>query len=167
MTEPLTQDAPARTALWVKLMLGLSLALNLAIAGFVLGAVIRHGGPGHHGRDVPGMRAFGAPYMLALPRDDRRAVLAGMKQHAGRDIPDRAARRAMFAEVVDALRGVPFDPATLRAAVARQSATAVAAQAAAQEAWLEVVSAMSDAERRAYAAEVEEVLRRRPRGVVH
>lgn len=160
MTDLEMQNPSPRTALWVKFLLGFSLALNLAVAGMVLGAFIRHDGLRDHGRGMPALRAFGAPYMLALPREERRAVIAGLRGRAGSDIPDRAGRRAMYGDVLEALRRSPFDVAALQTAVARQASTTIAVQQAAQQAWLDVIAGMTDAERHAYASQVEEVLRR-------
>ena len=159
MTDRKTQDPHPRTALWVKVLLGISLALNLAVAGMLVGAFIRHDGMPHHRGGTPALRAFGAPYMIALPRAERRAVVAGIRDHSGGGIPDRAGRRALYDDVLSALRQTPFDATALQMAVARQAGTTIALQQAAQQAWVQVVSGMTDAERTAYAAQVDDILR--------
>ena len=60
---------------WLKIALGISLALNLLIVGFVAGSYARHSSGHALGSRAPGLGAFGAPYMKALPRQERRAVL--------------------------------------------------------------------------------------------
>jgi uncharacterized membrane protein len=148
------------TARWVKVLLGLSLAVNLAVAGMVAGIVLRHDGGRERQDRVAPLAAFGAPYMKALPRDDRRAVLRSLRAGEAGPLPDRAARRAMFLEVVEVLRARPFEPQALAEAVSRQSEASVAAQQRVQDAWLGVVGAMSQEERMAYADAVEALLDR-------
>jgi uncharacterized membrane protein len=154
-------NMPKKTGRGVKVALAVSLALNLAVAGLVAGAFLRHGGLGERGHSAPALHTFGTPYMRALTPDDRRAVLSALRSAGGPDLPDREARREMFQEVLEHLRAVPFDAAALKRSVARQASAAVSTQQAAQAAWLSVVSGMTDAERAAYAEAVEEALRRR------
>lgn len=157
------QHPPAGTGRWIKILLAGSLALNLAVAGLVAGAVIRHDGPMDRTIRSPSLGAFGAPYMLALPREDRRAVLRAMRSSQGGDVPSREMRRAVFQEVLTSLRATPFDSAQLQAVVARQATITVDVQKRAQSAWLELVEGMTDAERADYADAVEDVLNRGPK----
>jgi hypothetical protein len=78
-------------------------------------------------------------------------------------VPDRQARRAMFDEVLSVLRATPFDRNALQQAVSQQAETSIYVQQTAQAAWLDVIARMSDPERLAYAAAVEDLLRRAPR----
>ncbi|MCV3271213.1 periplasmic heavy metal sensor [Roseobacter sinensis] len=146
---------------WIKIVLGLSLAFNFAVIGLIGGAVLRHGDGKIAAARSSGFGAYGLPYMIALPRDDRRAVRRAVRSGVG--VPDREARRALYRDVLATLRATPFDPSALAGAMSRQAETTIAVQKAAQGAWLEVVSDMSDAERSAYADAVEEVLRRGPK----
>lgn len=148
-----------------KVLLGVSLAINLAVAGMVAGAVMRHDGFPDRDKRGPELGAFGAPYMRALPKETRRELFTQMRADAGNAFPDRKARRALFRDVLDSLRASPFDPAALEALLARQASTTVQVQQAAQAAWMKVVSEMSDAERATYADAVEESLktRRKPK----
>ncbi|MGZ2257561.1 periplasmic heavy metal sensor [Roseobacter sp. A03A-229] len=159
----MTETTPPKRSVprWIKIMLGLSLALNLAVIGLIGGAVLRHGDGKVAGARNSGFGAYGLPYMIALPREDRRAV--GRAVRSAADLPDREARRALYRDVLSALRATPFDATVLSAAVLRQAETAVAVQKTAQAAWLAQVSGMSDAERSAYADAVEEVLQRGPK----
>ncbi|WP_299678991.1 periplasmic heavy metal sensor [uncultured Roseobacter sp.] len=146
----------------IKILLGVSLALNLAVVGLIGGAVLRHGDGKGMGPRSTGFGAYGLPYMMALPREDRRQI--GRVIRSGADLPDRSARRALYRDVLSALRATPFDAGVLAAAAARQAETTIAVQKTAQAAWLDVVAGMSDAERSAYADAVEDVLRRGPKG---
>lgn len=147
---------PMRILLWA------SLAFNIAVVGFVAGAFLRADDMRNSGARGPGLGAFGAPYVLALPREDRRAMRAALVRESPGAIPSRAERRAMFADVVGTLRATPFDAQALREQVSRQAALSAAIQGRTQEAWLEIVAGMDDAQRRAYADRVEEILTRGP-----
>lgn len=144
-----------RCPLWVKILLGLSLAGNLAIVGLVAGFMLR-GGPS--GARVPAM-GYAMPYVLALPRDLRRDVFTQMR--ADDSLPDRRSRRAEYRNMVAALQASPFDEAAVRAVLDRQSDGASRVQRAAQEAWIKAVSGLSDAERVEYTKRMEEAVNRR------
>lgn len=160
MQEP--NAAPAKTPRWIKIALGVSLALNLAVVGMIAGAAVRQG-DGGGGPRSSGFGAYGLPYMIALPRAERRAVVRAIKSDQQAGLPDRAARRALYQEVLAALRAEPFDAGALTQALGQQTETTIAVQKVAQGAWLEVVSGMTHAERTAYAADVEAVLKRGPK----
>ena len=150
------------TARWVKVALAVSLALNLATAGVIVGSFFRSGGPGPRSGAAPEISAFGAPYMRALTKTERRDIARHVRSSLGTDLPDRRARRAMFREVLASLRAEPFDEGRLVAATARQADTAVAVQRAARQAWVEKVSKMSPEERSRYADAVEAGMKRAP-----
>lgn len=147
----------------IRIVLGLSLAANLAVVGLIAGAVLRQGDGPRGGPRSAGFTAYGLPYMIALPREDRKAIKAAVRSGREGAVPDRAARRALYRDVLGQVRAVPFDAAGLAAALERQSETAIEVQKAAQAAWLDVVAGMTDAERNTYAQQVEEVLRRGPK----
>jgi uncharacterized membrane protein len=153
----------AETPRRIKILLGISLAFNLAFVGLLAGAMWRHGGPGSQHGAAPGLSAYARPYVMALPRSERRAMLRDMRQHAGESMPDRGARRAVYADVLAQLRRDPFDPAALTAALERQSRMTTNVQEAAQAAWLRRVLDMDAAARLAYAAAIEDELQRGPR----
>lgn len=106
--------APPRTRGWIRILLAVSLALNLAVAGLAVGAFVKNGGPPprHDERDM-GLGPLGD----ALSREDRRAL---RKEFLAR-FPElkigRAALQADFAALMAALRADPFDPVALDAAV--------------------------------------------------
>ncbi|WP_299776875.1 periplasmic heavy metal sensor [uncultured Roseobacter sp.] len=157
------QDTPPkrpRISRRIKVILGLSLALNLAVVGLIAGTALRHGDEKRGGPRSAGFGAYGLPYMIALPREERRSVIQAVRAGKKGDLPDRTARRALYLETLATLRASPFDAQALSDVVTRQAQTAIRVQQVAQDAWLEVVANMSDAERAAYAEEIEEVLRR-------
>jgi hypothetical protein len=136
-----------RCPLWVKIVLAVSLAGNLAVVGLVAGAALRGGPFVERG---PSM-GYAMPYVVALPREARREVFGAVRTND--DLPDRRARRA--------LEATPFDIAAVEAVLERQGAGAARVQATAQAAWLDVVARLSDDERIAYTARIEETLKRR------
>ena len=152
-------DTRKRCPLWVRILLAASLALNLAVVGLVAGLMLR--GPGPLRGGGPGL-SYALPYIVALDRSDRRAVLGAVRKDP--DLPDRAARRAQFADMLTALRAEPWDRDAVRAVLAQQADGVARVQAVAQEAWLDTIAEMSPQQRADYADTVEAVLRKGPRG---
>ncbi|WP_299282911.1 periplasmic heavy metal sensor [uncultured Tateyamaria sp.] len=154
-------DSPEqrRCPVWVKVALGLSLALNLAVAGLVTGLALRAGG-GPGGARAPGI-GYALPYVVALPRESRRAVFDAVRENPA--LPDRRARRADYAAMVGALTQDPFDRGAVQAILERQQNGVAGVQRAAQSKWLDVVAAMPAETRASYAARIEEVLKRGPK----
>lgn len=140
---------------WMRVVLVLSLALNLLIVGAVVGAVSSGGKGGPRLSDV----SFG-PYTAALGREDRRALRRAIRDTAGR--PDRAAARENFQTFLTVLRTEPLDVAEMTRVFEAQGALAQARLAAGKAALLEHIAEMSAADRAAFADRLEEVLRRRP-----
>ena len=101
---------------WLKGLLGLSLALNIAIAGLALGAAWRFkdfapphkGGLGHLGRIIMDEMDPDTRHRL---RQERRADLQGL----------RGGRQQVLTQVVALLRAEPFDPEALRALLDAQA----------------------------------------------
>lgn len=154
MTFPTDPDAPktpprAPMRGWIKVLLFTSLAVNVAVAGLAIGAVLRHGDMVGHRADRAG--PFGGPYTSALSREDRRAIWQQMRGMQGEGRPSREDIRAEFAAVVQALRADPYDPGLVRAIVGRQFDAGIARQQAGQALLLERIDAMSPAERAAFA----------------
>lgn len=106
-----TPPAAPGTRRWVKVLLAVSLALNLGVAGLAAGALLRPDGLPRGDRD------FGlGPLGEALTREDRKALRkAFVAAHPDLD-KGLAALRADFDAVIAALRADPFDPAALDAA---------------------------------------------------
>ena len=155
----MTEMTRTRCPLWVKILLALSLALNLAIAGLVAGFMMR--GPGPLRGGGPGL-SYALPYIIAMERGDRRAVLGAVRDNP--DLPDRSARRAQFDQMLTALRADPFERETVRDVLRSQADGGARVQSVAQAAWLDRIAAMTVAERAAYADQVEQVLKKGPRG---
>lgn len=153
-----TQPQP-RLGRRLKIVLAVSLALNLLFVGLIAGAAFRFGGKG--GSHGPNLQSYGAPYMRALPREQRKMMSETLRAEGL--MPSRAERRRFYQDVLEALRAETFDPASVEAAMINQRDVVSGVQTAAQNAWLKVVSDMSPAERLVYADALEERLERGPR----
>jgi uncharacterized membrane protein len=103
---------PPRGARWIKAALVASVALNLAVAGLVLGAWLSDGPRKGMPRDL----SFG-PFSEALSDTDRRALRKDLMGRAGEFRTSREAARADFETLLATLRADPFDPAAMTAAL--------------------------------------------------
>ncbi|MEP3845616.1 MAG: periplasmic heavy metal sensor [Paracoccaceae bacterium] len=159
-TKDTSKEDKPRTAKWVKVLLGLSLASNLAIVGLVAGAISRS--PRH--TEGGGVARYAMPYVIALTREDRRSVFQAMRDGTGSaKLPTRQERRKLYEEMLSVIEAEPLDLDTVQSILERQTQTALFAQDAAQTAWLELISTFDEAERDAYAERVRDVLKRGPR----
>ncbi|KQI72114.1 hypothetical protein AN191_08175 [Loktanella sp. 5RATIMAR09] len=152
MAEDKTPQArPGR--LW-RVVLVLSLALNLAVIGVVVGSAAS----GRWGDGPPRSFDLGlGPIARALEPQERRAIGRQLREDRSLrdfDLRDRVNR------VVAALQADPFDPDVLRALLAEQNARMTAVQATAQEVVVEEIVAMTPERRRAFAERVLEEMSR-------
>ncbi|MEO9515555.1 MAG: periplasmic heavy metal sensor [Paracoccaceae bacterium] len=159
-TKDTPKEAKPRTARWVKVLLGVSLASNLAIIGLVAGALSRS--PRHS--DGGGAARYAMPYVIALTREDRRSVFQAMRNGASEgQLPAREERRKLYEEMLSVIETEPLDLEKVQSILERQTQTALFAQEAAQTAWLDLISTFDPAEREVYADRVRNVLTRGPR----
>ena len=154
-----TQTAKPALPRGFKILLGVSLAVNLAVAGLVAGAFVRAGPGGTMASG--GQLNYARHYIQALPHDQRREVFEALRP-AKRD-GNRTARRAHYEEVATSLRADSFDRAAIEAVLSKQSASTLNAQSAGQARWLNIIEKMNVEERRAYADGIEEALKRGPK----
>ncbi len=131
--------------LGLRLVFGLSLAVNLLIAGAVLGAWLRHDPPG---RDFDTRSSLGRILYKELPPEDRRALRRDVRQRADRQTQRRA---NVTSDLYEALQAEPFEPEAIQRLMERQAQAQQAGQAALRAGWLEILSEMTPAERIAYA----------------
>ncbi|MHA6262515.1 periplasmic heavy metal sensor [Arenibacterium sp. CAU 1754] len=144
-------DTKPRRRLWMRLLFGGSLALNLLFVGLFVGAAMRFGGPDRK----PPQPSVGAALFREMPREDRRALFSSMRSH--REI--NGGRRASEAQaVIQALRAQPFDPDALSRVVGQQLNRRSTWLAATQDDWLARVADMSAQDRNAYADRIEQAM---------
>ncbi len=162
MDEPQEPKQPGRFR-WSRLLLAVSLALNLLVFGAVAGAFLRHD---REARTAPLQDLGFGPFGAALSNAERDRL---SERLSGRSEDLRANReeiRQDFAAMLRALRAEPFAPADLRAALDRQRDRLAERQAIGQAVLLERIEAMDVEERRAFADRMERRLKRfghRPR----
>lgn len=152
MADTLTQ--PRRR--W-RVVLVISLALNVLVLGVILGAVLR-GGPG---APPYATRLALGPVAEALDRPDRRAVAERLRDM--RDLPriDRAERQRIAEDLREILKAESFDATAFAETLERIDARARAMQTAGRQALIDQLALMSQAERAAFAERLERALRRR------
>lgn len=152
MADPAAPPRPRR--LW-RVLLVVSLALNLAIAGLVVGALVRNDGK-------PPTRSGAAlslgPIGSALSGSDRRAILREVHRDGG--LQSLRPGREVDA-VIAAVTAQPFDPAALDAALAEGKARRDAVVAAATRALILRVTDMTDQERADFAQRISENRKKR------
>lgn len=150
--EQLSKSGPSR--LW-RVVLVLSLALNLAIVGMVVGA----GFSGRFGDHPPRSFDFGlGPVARALAPEERRAVGRAMRRDAGLRAVDLSGNAQ---DMIAALRADPFDQTRLEILMDAQMAQTAMIQQSAQDALLLQIAAMSQERRAAFADRLQEELTRR------
>ena len=146
---------------WVKVALALSLAINLAIAGLVAGAMLREGGPMQN-RMMTGDLGFG-PFTDALSKDDR-AELRNAFLAATPDMRDaRRAMRADFGDLLTKLREVPLDVEGLRSTFDRQNTRTSERLKLGQQLIFDLLVGMRDDARQIFADRLEENLAKGPK----
>ena len=137
-----------------KIVLVISLALNLAVAGIVGGVLVS----GHSSDKGPRSFDLGVgPMARALRQDERQQI--GRSLRNTRSIRELNPR-ARVADMVAVLQAEPFDPDALQALMAAQDRRMNAVQVNARAAFLETVIAMTPERRAAFAAQVAEGLSR-------
>ncbi|SEN27558.1 Heavy-metal resistance [Pseudorhodobacter antarcticus] len=160
MTAPVSPPQIKPPFRWGRLVLFVSLALNLAVLGVVGGAALgRFGGPERAefaARDI----GFGL-FAEALEEEDRRALRRG---YVGAKPDIRAERRQMrddLGQLLTGLRTDPFDAAAFRATLQVGMARGAQRQELGQTLLLDRLNGMSAAQRAGLADRLEKSLRRR------
>ncbi len=145
-------DQPGKPRRLWRIVLVISLALNLVIVGLAVGAVAS----GRAGDGPPRSFSFGAgPMSAALTQMERRQMGRALReQRVIRDLDVRG----RVATLTDALRSEPFDAAAFGALLDDQVAQMTDLQAKAQEALLGVITEMSPERRIEFADQLEQEL---------
>jgi len=152
------QGKPRGPGRWLKLALVLSLGVNLAVVGVVMGAVLGHGAflPGARAPSDIGFR----PISRAMSATDRVALRSDLRAAAGEWRALNAARSDEAATMLRILRSEPFAPTELRALLDAQQARTQARIVHVNEVLVARIAAMEPAARAAFAERLEEELRR-------
>lgn len=159
MSDPIQAPKPPRRRRWVMPLLFVSLALNLLVAGAFVG---RSFSPDQDRRDRvagPLRSVIGAPFVRALDRDDRRALLEDVRRESKKIRENRDSLRGRFQAFLTALRADPFVPDDVKRLLQDQRQVAQGRQELGESLLLNRLSAMDAAARGAYADRLEESLR--------
>ncbi|WP_417269462.1 periplasmic heavy metal sensor [Celeribacter sp.] len=163
----LEQTPPQKgTFHWSRVVLVVSLALNLAVVGMVAGAALRRDdgarGDGERVR-VMQTRDFGfGPYVGAFEGKDKRELGRAFMEKAGGRVEARKRVEAQFNAVMAALRAEPFDPSAFEAVIVEQQADLAARQEIGARLLAQKVANMTHDERAAYAKRLDEMVKRGP-----
>ncbi|MCF6317390.1 MAG: periplasmic heavy metal sensor [Marinosulfonomonas sp.] len=132
----------------MKILLAVSLGLNMLVIGAVGGMMYR-GGPM---AGPPGARdtAYG-PYTRALSHEDRKAIGQSMRHELGDFHQNLPKAQAAFAALRTALTAEVYDSDLVRRLVKEQQASGMQRQQIGQRLLLERLDAMSAKERREFA----------------
>lgn len=157
----MTEPTASRIPLWIRVTLVLSLAVNLLIAGIVVGAAVSHRGDRPDGDRLRAERDLGpVPFVMALEPEDRRALGRRLAENGESFRKNRAELRQRFEALLAALRADTFDVAAVQGLLAEQRGLAASRQEIGERIFLERLQAMSLEERRAYADRLDKSLRR-------
>ncbi|WP_157971199.1 periplasmic heavy metal sensor [Pseudogemmobacter bohemicus] len=163
MTDPETAVPQARTRGWVRALLALSLAGNLAIAGLFagawLGAWSDTGASGRSEEHGSGRRDNGlGPLATAMRGEDWRAM---REAWVSRNPDLKRGHEQLLADydpLMAALRAEPFDAKAMQAALVTISENNSRRLVSASEVIGAYLATLNETERRAYAARLEKAL---------
>ena len=150
----------------MRFLLIASLALNLLVAGVVVGGLVSKGGDGPRGGNSVdrGLRDIGnVPFVMALDPEDRKELAQAMGLRRDRLRENRERLRTRFEAVLDVLRADPFEPDALSTLLADQRATLFERQQLGEDLLIGRLKDMTVEQRAAYADRVDRSLRRGPR----
>ncbi|MCO6382820.1 periplasmic heavy metal sensor [Oceanicola sp. 502str15] len=165
--QPPLPDPANRPRRWLRVVLVLSLAANLAVAGLVLGAWITHDGKrgpdGRRGDKDKIVRELGfGPYARAIPRENREDFRAAIEARRDELRASRSGLRSAFEATLATLRAEPFDRAAMAAQMEAQRSAITKGQRIGHEILLDRLASMSPEERAAFADRLERGLGREP-----
>ncbi len=154
MSDPKTSPPVRR---WVRVLLVVSLGVNLLVAGAVVGAFLN--GPPDR-RSGASNAEMTLPYTRALTEDDRRDVRRELRRTLFSDRDEHGALAQSYVRAIEVLRAAPFDPEALTTVLEDQSNTARSRMVKGQQALIAVITGMTDADRAAYADRLEHELQK-------
>lgn len=144
---------------WMKVLLVVSLALNLLVVGAVVGAAVTGAGKWRG----PGGPGGAGALTHALSEADRKALRRQMVRTFMTERDGRAAYRENMAELLVLLRAPEYDAAAVTERIAHVRTTFEARFQAGQTLLVDRLGDMSADERAAYADRLEAVLQRKKR----
>lgn len=153
------QTPPKKRRNWMRIVLILSLALNLLIVSALGAAFFKSQKP--HGRHMDRASMGLGAYILALPEPAQSEIMSMVGKGSENRRKYRRDMRAYRTELRDALSAEPFSREAVQAAMNGQRDGALNRTVKIQEAYLDAVSNMSDAERAAHFERAQEIAKSR------
>ncbi|WP_114285739.1 periplasmic heavy metal sensor [Candidatus Halocynthiibacter alkanivorans] len=148
---------------WSRVVLVLSLGLNLAVAGLVVGSVVRSDGFGRPPHQAMQARDLGfGPFVAALKPKDRRSIGREFALKSGPSREGMRETRARFEAMLAALKAEPYEQTVVSQLFEAMEQDRSGRLLAAKEAMLGKIESMSAQERQDYAARLDKVLKRGP-----
>lgn len=158
MSDPnLSAPQASSSPRWMRILLFVSLGLNLLVAGAVLSAMFKHGPFG--GRTDGPRDLASAFYFSALPHEDRMEVFQQVRRD-GRSHSDRSVLRADVDATIALLKADVLDKAALLEAIQRQRGHMSRRREFGDRVFVDHIANMGPEERQAYAQRLEERLKR-------
>lgn len=148
----MVEQRSKRSRLW-RVVLVVSLALNMGVAGLVAGFWVK-------GQNGGGPQRFDlslGPIVSALPREDRRAIAESLRANPDFRRTRGGATRPAITAIVTLLRSDTLNEEELRAATTQAGARIVALQAAAADAFVDRIMLMNTDQRKALADRLENI----------
>ena len=160
MSDPVSDPKPRPARRWVMPVLFLSLALNLLVVGAIVGRSLAPDDHRKKDRIAGPIRSIvGEPFVRALTREDRRAMLDEIKREGPRIKESREGLRQRVEALLVALRSQPFDAEEVQRLMQDQRQIARGRQEFGEMLLLNRLQNMSAEERAAYADRLEKSLR--------
>jgi uncharacterized membrane protein len=148
---------PSGAPRWMKVLLAVSLALNLGVLGLVGGAALREAGD----RGRPDVRDIGfGPFSEALSLQDRQELRRAFLRDGGNPRAMRQMMRAEVGTLLQVLRTEPLQEAELRAAFSQFQQRGQERLDLGQRLLADRIIAMSPDDRARFADRLEEVMAR-------
>lgn len=155
-------STPSKKRSWLKIVLIASLGLNLLIAGLFIGSFA--GGKYRSADRMPQTLGLGMmAYVKPLPKDERQALFRQFRKMKPARREAFQAMRAQNSKILGVITADPFDADALAAAFEEQHQVVTGVLSKGRSGLITVISEMTPDERKAYAAAVEEALKKRPK----
>ncbi|WP_306115499.1 MULTISPECIES: periplasmic heavy metal sensor [unclassified Roseovarius] len=156
------KPAPGGMKPWLRVLLVVSLAMNLLVVGALIGALVTWSNwRSHH----PSRLAMaGGPLTRALAPEDRRAIGKEMRKAHRKEKGNRARHHGELMGLVADLKAEPFDPEAVEQRLARHRKSFDDRLGLGLELLTARLTQMTAEDRAAYADRLQDVLTRRGKG---